>query len=71
MKRFMKLFIKINSKAKNNMNFNSPPWFVSHELRPPPWFVSHEPLFRQDTSHTPWFVSHEPLFKRSLLNYLL
>jgi hypothetical protein len=33
MKRFMKLFIKINSKAKNNMNSNSPPWFVSHELR--------------------------------------
>jgi hypothetical protein len=32
MNRFMKLFIKINSKAKNNMNFNSPPWFVSHEL---------------------------------------
>jgi hypothetical protein len=34
MKRFMKLFIKINSEAKNNMKLSRPPpWFVSHELR--------------------------------------
>jgi hypothetical protein len=70
MKRFMKLFIKINSKAKNNMNFNSPPWFVSHELRLGSCLTNHF-LARLGSLliNTPWFVSHEPLFKRSLLNY--